>query len=152
MVTADHGYAFEVGAQDRRLVTESNVDEIAPVALFVKAPGQTTGEVNRGVVRNFDLVPTVAGLLGAHVGWEHDGRSAFSPAAQSRRTISIVTRDFRRTIRIGLPEMQRRRAANRARRARTFLTGAQSALMFGSPWASLYRVGSHPGLIGRRHR
>ena len=71
------------------------------------------------MVRNFDLVPTVAGLLGAHVGWEHDGRSAFSPAAHSRRTISIVTRDFKRTIRIGLPEMQRRRAANRARRART---------------------------------
>ncbi len=150
VVTADHGYAFEVGAKDRRLVTESNVDEIAPVPLFVKAPGQTEGEVNRNVVRNFDLVPTVAGLLGTHVGWEHDGRSAFGPAARSRRTISIVTRDFGQTIRIGLPEMQHRRAANRARRARTFLTGAQSDLMFGSPWASLYRVGPHPQLLGRR--
>ena len=67
VVTADHGYAFEVGVKDRRLVTESNVDEIAPVALFVKKPGQTEGEVNRNVVRNFDLVPTVAGLLDARV-------------------------------------------------------------------------------------
>jgi hypothetical protein len=150
VVTADHGYAFEVGVKDRRLVTESNVDEIAPVALFVKAPGQARGEVNPSVVRNFDLVPTVAGLLGAQVGWKHAGRSAFAPAARSRRTISIVTRDFGRTIRIGLPEMQRRRAANRARRARTFMTGAQSELMFGSPWASLYRVGPHPELLGRR--
>jgi hypothetical protein len=61
-----------------------------------------------------------------------------------------VTRDFGQTIRIGLPEMQRRRAANRARRARTFLTGAQSDLLFGSPWASLYRAGPHPELLGQR--
>ena len=31
VVTADHGYAFQVGVKDRRLVTESNVDEVAPV-------------------------------------------------------------------------------------------------------------------------
>jgi Sulfatase len=149
-VTADHGYAFELGVKDRRLVTESNVDEIAPVALFVKAPGQTAGRVNRDVVRNIDLVPTVAGLLGARVGWEHDGRSALTPAARPERTISIVTRDFGGTIRIGLAEMERRRAANRARRARTFLTGEQSDLVLGSPWASVYRVGSHAELTGRR--
>ena len=44
VVTADHGYAFEVGVKDRRLVTDRNVDEIAPVPMFVKAPGQTDGE------------------------------------------------------------------------------------------------------------
>ena len=43
VVTADHGYAFEVGVKDRRLVTDRNVDEIAPVPMFVKAPGQTDG-------------------------------------------------------------------------------------------------------------
>ena len=30
-MTADHGYAFEMGMKDRRLVTECNMDEIAPV-------------------------------------------------------------------------------------------------------------------------
>jgi Sulfatase len=150
VVTADHGYAFELGVKDRRLVTESNVDEIAPVAMFVKAPGQTSGEVNRAVVRNIDLVPTVADLLNARVPWSHDGSSAFAPAAGARKAIDMVTRDFGQTIRIGLPEMERRRAANRRRRARTFLTGEQSDLVFGSPWASLYRAGPHPELIGRR--
>ena len=119
VVTADHGYAFELGVKDRRLVTESNVDEVAPVPLFVKAPGQTSGEVNRNVVRNLDLVPTVADLLNTRVPWTHDGRSAFAPSAAARRTISIVTRDFGKTIRIGVAELQRRRAANRRRRART---------------------------------
>jgi hypothetical protein len=52
-------------------------------------------------------------------------------------------------IRIGLPELQKRRAANRRRRAALVETGAESNLLFGSPWAALYRVGSHPELIGR---
>ena len=44
VITADHGYAFELGVKDRRLVTERNVDEIAPVPLFIKAPGQREGQ------------------------------------------------------------------------------------------------------------
>ena len=40
-ITADHGIAFEVGVKDRRTVTSRNIDEIAPVPLFIKAPGQT---------------------------------------------------------------------------------------------------------------
>ena len=39
VVVADHGFAFEVGVKDRRTVTRRNIDEIAPVPLFVKAPG-----------------------------------------------------------------------------------------------------------------
>jgi len=35
IATADHGFAFEVGGKDRRKVTRSNVDEIAPVPLFI---------------------------------------------------------------------------------------------------------------------
>ena len=120
VVTADHGYAFEVGVKDRRLVTESNVDEIAPVAALREdaGPDRGRGEPQRGA----QLRP------GAH-----RGRLARTPASggsttaaprsrrrpAARRTISIVTRDFKHTIRIGLAEMQRRRAANRARRART---------------------------------
>ena len=52
-------------------------------------------------------------------------------------------------IRIGRAELARRRAENRRRRARLVGTGAESDVLFGSPWAALYRVGSHPELIGR---
>src|SRR5215210_5093461 len=51
VVTADHGYSFRVGVKSRRLISDENVDEIAPVPLFVKAPGQTEGKLDRGLVR-----------------------------------------------------------------------------------------------------
>jgi hypothetical protein len=35
-------------------------------------------------------------------------------------------------------------------RARKYGTGLQSELLFGDPWASAYRIGPHPELIGRR--
>ena len=33
-----------------------------------------------------------------------------------------------------------------------FGTGERSRLLFGSPWASVYRIGPHPELLGRRVR
>ena len=150
VVTADHGIAFEVGVKDRRLVTERNVEQIAPIPLFVKAPGQTTGEVDESFVRTIDIVPTMADLLDAEVPWRHDGHSAFAPVTQRRDAVALPTRDFSRVIRIGKDELARRRLANRRRRARLVETGAESQLLFGSPWAALYRVGSHPDLIGRQ--
>ncbi len=152
VVTADHGYAFELGVKDRRLVTARNVDEIAPVPLFIKAPGQREGRINRDFVRSIDILPTIADLLDVPIEWRHDGRSAFGPAAQRRRAVVLPTRAFDRIIRIDAGELERRRAANRLRRARVFGTGAQSRLLFGSAWASVYRIGPHPELLGRRVR
>jgi hypothetical protein len=149
VVTADHGYAFEVGVKDRRLVTETNVEEIAPVPMFVKAPGQTEGEVDASFMRSLDVTPTIADLLGARIEWPHDGRSAFAASTRRRKGVALPTRDFGRVIRIGRADLARRRAETRRRRARLVLTGAESQMLFGSPWAALYRVGSHPDLIGR---
>jgi hypothetical protein len=150
VVSADHGYSFELGAKDRRLVTERNIHEIAPVPFFVKAPGQREGAVDRSLVRNVDILPTVADLLGERIDWSHDGHSAFSATTRGRGMVRIPTRDFARVVTIGAHGLERRRQEVRLRRARTFGTGARSALLFGSPWASLYRVGSHPELLGRR--
>ena len=150
VVTADHGIAFQVGVDDRRLVTDDNVEQVAPVPMFVKAPGQTEGEVDKSLMRTLDVTPTIADLLHTKPRWRHDGRSAFDPVTRRRREVALPTRDFSRVIRIGLPEMLQRRAANRRRRAELVGTGAESDLLFGSPWAQLYRVGSHPELVGRR--
>jgi Sulfatase len=67
VVTADHGYSFQVGVRSRRLLSEHNVEEIAPVPFFVKAPGQTEGQVDESLVRNIDVVATIADLLGSSV-------------------------------------------------------------------------------------
>ena len=150
IVTADHGYSFQIGVRSRRLLSQRNVEEIGPVPFFVKAPGQTEGEVDPAFMRSLDVTPTIADLLGARVDWPHDGRSAFAASTRRRQGVALPTRDFSRVIRIGKTDLARRRAENRRRRARLVLTGAESDVLFGSPWASLYRVGSHPELLGRQ--
>jgi Sulfatase len=149
IVTADHGYSFQVGVRTRRLLSDRNVEEIAPVPMFVKAPGQMEGKVDPAIVSNIDLVATVADLLGTSVFYEQDGRSAFSVAARRRTGIAVHTRDFKHVVRIGLPELERRRAHWRQRRARLFGTGAQSELFYGDPWARAYRIGPHGELLDR---
>ncbi len=149
VVVADHGIAFEVGVQERRQVSESNFEQVAAVPFFVKAPGQTSGAVNDSIVRNIDVVPTVAQLLGTTVWWKHDGTSVFSEAARRRERVSMSRRDFSRVISYSRAEFERRRHALRLWRARKYGTGAESELLFGDPWASAYRVGPHPELIGR---
>jgi len=100
-------------------------------------------------VRTVDIVPTMADILGIRVNWRHDGRSAFSPTTRRRRVIRIPTRDFSRIIRIGVGQLERRRQANLRRRIRAYGTGAQSKLVFGDPFAGVYRAVPDRGLLGR---
>jgi Sulfatase len=146
-VVADHGYSFALNVDSRRLVTPSNVEEIAPVPFFVKSPGQTEGKVDRSLVRTVDVVPTIAELLGTEVHWRHDGVSVFSRASREREFMSLRTRDFSRLVRIGPDALERRRAANRRRWADLYGTGASSEAAFGDPWAEAYRIGPHPELL-----
>jgi hypothetical protein len=150
VVTADHGYSFQVGVRSRRLLGDGNVEEIAPVPLFVKAPGQMTGRVDESLATNLDVVATIADLLGTRVFYEQDGRSMFSEEVRRRTEIAVQTRDFARVVRIGLPEFQERRARWRQRWGELFGTGAESELLFGDPWARAYRIGPHPELLDRR--
>jgi sulfatase-like protein len=149
IVVADHGIAFEVGVKERRQVSESNFPQVAAVPFFVKRPHQRAGRIDDSLVRTVDVVPTVADVLRTKVWWRHDGRSAFDPAERAQREIVIPRRDFSRVLTMGRAEYERRRAALRVWRARKFGTGLQSELLFGDPWASAYRVGPHPELIGR---
>ncbi|HYP48183.1 MAG TPA: sulfatase-like hydrolase/transferase [Thermoleophilaceae bacterium] len=149
VVTADHGYSFEVGVRDRRKVTPSNIHAIAPVPMFVKLPGQRRRRVDPRYARNLDLVPTVADVLNMRIPWRHDGRSFVAGRPRAQRSISMPTRDFRRVVSIGTAELARRRRATRLTRARLFGTGFESALLTGSPWGTLYRIGPHPELLGR---
>jgi hypothetical protein len=150
VVVADHGYAYDIGVPSRRFVSESNVDEVAPVPLFIKAPDQMRGRVDDSMVRNIDVVPTIGDMLGRSIWWPHDGDSVFSPASKDRDELVITTRDFKREVRIGEDELAERRAENRARWARLFGTSAYSERTFGDPWASVYRIGPNREVLGRR--
>ncbi|MFN2616503.1 MAG: sulfatase-like hydrolase/transferase [Thermoleophilaceae bacterium] len=148
-ITADHGMSFDVGVHDRRAVTRRDIDEIAPVPFFLKAPGQTAGRVERGYGGTIDIAPTIAALMQLPINWHVDGRSRLG-GPRRPRIVRMPTRSFNGVLRIGGRELERRRKANIRRRARRYGTGAGSFLHFGSPWTTVYREGPRPSLVGRR--
>jgi hypothetical protein len=150
VVMADHGYSFEMNVASRRQVTDRNIDEIAPVPFFVKVPGQTTGSIDESLVRNIDLVPTLADLLGIPKPKQADGHSAFSPMTRAREHVTLIRRDFSRLVTIGRDDWERRREGLRRWRAAKFGTGASSERRFDDPWLSAYRIGPNQDLLGTR--
>ena len=137
VVTADHGIGFDVGVADRRAISRDNIAEVAPVPLFIKAPGQRQGRTDRAYVSTLDVVPTIADVLRLGPLWRMDGRSAFR--RRGRHTVRIPRLDFRRRVSITPAALERARAANRRRKARLFGVGE----------ASLFRIGPNPELLGR---
>jgi hypothetical protein len=141
VITADHGFAFEVGVKDRRTVTPSNIDEIAPVPMFVKAPGQRRGRTSAAYARTIDLVPTIADVLNFKLPYRADGRSAFSRSAKRRRFVRMIRRDFSGTITVPAHAMERRRRANVRAKLRLFGSGDIRSLYTG--------IGPNRSLLGR---
>jgi sulfatase-like protein len=141
VVSADHGFAWQVGVPTRRSVNRSNVDELGPVPLFVKRPGQTRGRVNDALARTLDVTPTIADVLNVPLGYRTDGRSAFSRAVRARRVVSLTKRDFSAVVRMPAARWKARRQALVRRRLRQLGSG---------DWASLYTsLGPHRDLIGQ---
>jgi Sulfatase len=142
VLTADHGYAWQVGVSTRRSVSQSNVHELTPVPFFVKAPGQRTGRVNGAYAQTLDVTPTIADVLGVRLGYRTQGHSAFSRAVRRRRGVAVTTREFSGIVRISGKRWQARREAVVRRRLRQLGSGE---------WDSLYTgIGPHRELVGRR--
>jgi hypothetical protein len=119
-----------------------NIDELAPVPLFVKAPRQRHGKVVRSYVRTTDVAPTIADIVNARLPYRADGRSAFSRAVRARRGAMMIKRDFSMRLRISARELERRRGALLRLRLRRFGHG---------DWDSLYTgIGPSRELIGRQ--
>ena len=137
VVTADHGIGFDVGVADRRAISRDNIAEVAPVPLFIKAPGQRQGGPTEPTFprsTSFLRSPMSCGWAPL---WRMDGRSAFR--RRGRHTVRITRLDFRRRVSITPAALERARAANRRRKARLFGVGE----------ASLFRIGPNPELLGR---
>ncbi len=142
VVTADHGISSDSGVESRRNTDMSNIDEIAPVPLFVKLPGQRHARAPRSYVRTVDVAPTIADVLGWRLPYRVDGRSAFSRAVARRRSVLMIKREFTGRLRISAAELERRRGALLRLRLRRFGAGG---------WDRLYTgIGPNRSLIGRR--
>ena len=74
IVVADHGASFVPG-EHRRWPYEENRDDLYRVPLFIKYPGQTTGETVDLPAFGIDVVPTIVDALGVATDWVFDGQS-----------------------------------------------------------------------------
>ena len=142
VVTADHGVSFKVGQFDRRQMNRWNIDEISPVPLFVKKPGQKRPRVDDAIVETTDILPTIADVLNVRLPAKIDGRSAFSREVAARREVKMLRRDLSGWVRVGEQQFEREKAEELAKKLRLFGTGAEGP-------DRVYRIGPNQQLLGR---
>jgi Sulfatase len=140
VVLADHGLAFPHTVQRRRLNRETAA-EIAPIPLFIKAPGQKKGEVDDAYVETIDILPTIFDLLNLDPKVKMDGRSAFSDEVQHRDELRFLIRYTFEVLKIPAHEFERERQAIVERNTRLLGTGRDGP-------ERIYRIGPHQELIG----
>ena len=145
VVVADHGIGFHVGVE-RRTVTPGNVEDLAPVPLLVKLPGQRRGRITDAHVETIDVLPTILDVARVRTTRTMDGRSLLSPMAARADRVRIFHRVGTTLNTIGgeysfdPADLARRRQA--AVRRKLALFGS------GSDLERLYRIGPHPELVG----
>jgi hypothetical protein len=131
VVTADHGGAV-IAHDKRRNPTATNLGQIAPVPLFIKAPGQQRGKVVDRHVCTTGILPTVARMLAIDYPW----REWPCPAGVVR-----VANSPSGSTSLPLGQVERLRDAYIARISRLF--GA------GTGWGPVLRFLPNQQLIGR---
>jgi hypothetical protein len=139
VVTADHGNAV-IPHQPRRNPTHANLGQIAPVPLFIKAPGQVRGRVVDRHICTTEILPRIAAMLGIRYPWPR------YPCPPQRVTVANSP-NGESSLPFG--RVERLRAAYVERIARSFgadrgwgpvLRFRPNAELIGHPAASLARV------------
>ena len=141
VVLADHGVAFPHDVQRRRLNRETAA-EIAPIPLFIKAPGQKEGKVDDAYVETIDILPTIFDLLNLDPKVKMDGRSAFSDEVQQRDELRFLIRNTFEVLKIPADQFEREKQAVVDRNLRLFGTGRDGP-------DRIYEIGPHQELIGQ---
>ena len=141
VVAADHGVAFPKARERRRLGRET-ASEIAPIPLFIKAPGQRKGRVDDAWVETIDILPTIFDVLNLDPRVKMDGKSAFSDEVQSRDTLRFLIRNTFEELKIPAADFVRERRRIIDRNNRLLGSGADGP-------GRIYEIGPNPELIGQ---
>lgn len=132
VVTADHGAGFQ-SQIPRRAAVRQNMGEIASVPLFVKAPGQTEGEVVARHTCATDILPEIAKQLEIEYPWD-------VPACPEKQVTVINSPSGEATVGVSTMLKQRRRLVDRIQR----VYGTDAG------WGPTYRFGPRKDLIGTK--
>jgi Sulfatase len=149
VVVADHGIGFHLGVE-RRAVTPHNVEDLAPVPLMIKLPGQRRGRIEDRPVQTIDILPTLLELTGLHAPRALDGRSLLTPLASHARRVTVFHRVGTELNTVGgeytfdAASIERRFRAAVLRKLALFGSGG------GRNPEALYRIGPHDELVGVR--
>jgi Sulfatase len=135
-VVADHGSSFIPGV-NRRGIVPRNIQDIAPVPLFVKYPHQKRGRIDARYARTVDIVPTIADVLGLKLPYHADGTSL--RRARSAPAVTVQSRKGK-VVRDREADVLRRRYGTLARQLRLFGSGS---------WSRVYGIGPHRELLGK---
>lgn len=138
VLVGDHGIAFRPG-HPHRDATRENYPDVMSIPLFIKAPGQTQGNVSDRNVESIDVLPTMAGLLGVPLPWSTDGASAADPAIPERPQKRLDT-VHHGAWPFDAPFLDK--DSSMIQSLRLFGSGAKPG--------ALYRLGPHSELIGRQ--
>jgi hypothetical protein len=141
VVAADHGVAFPK-ARERRRLTRRTAAEIAPVPLFIKAPGQQRGKIDDAFVSTIDILPTIFDVLDLEPRVKMDGKSAFSDEVQNRDTLHMLERNTFEELDIPADQFRREREEVIAARVALLGTGRDGP-------ERIYRIGPNQELLGQ---
>ena len=83
IVVADHGMAF-IPSEERRTPSNKTFVDLMSVPLFIKLPGQVTGEITDRNVETIDVLPTIADILQLPLPGVVDGVSLEDSNTQER--------------------------------------------------------------------
>ena len=137
--TADHGVSYRPGGPRRAIVRENRSD-IAAVPLFIKYPRQRRGRIDTSMVRNVDVLPTIAEQLGTRLKWDAIGRPIRSGGPQTGR-VEVFGGPSGEFVKLSFTEFVRERSAGLKRMIRLF--GADDG------GEGLYATGPDRDLLGK---
>ena len=126
VVTSDHGVDITPPGFTRK-PSDDNLDELFRIPLFIKAPGQTAGQVRDDPASTVDVLPSLVDLLGIDADWTFEGHSLFDGSEPK------IDRFLTSDVQAG------------------FEVAGRQAAMFprGEGWDDLAAVGEGEDLVGR---
>lgn len=139
IVCSDHGVSFMANESWRHPNTEAHVDAIYRVPLFIKMPGQVSGEVRDDAALLIDILPTLVDALDVELpeGWSFDGRSLLgdSPPPTERPLLWHRGPDRMDAGLAGLFSL---------------VSGYDGIVSHEGGWPEIFRVGVHAEYVGMR--
>ena len=126
VVVADHGIASSWAFTERQAGDRPNIDEIAAVPFFVKAPGQTEGVVDDTWCATSTSSRPSPTCCSIEVWWRHDGARLLVLRSGARtRQVAMSRRDFSRVISFDRDDLEGCASSRRRWRAAKFGTGGE---------------------------